>query len=239
MHGTFESFEATRTETRTRPAAAIFPQAFPKTERTKALIDLMQPTTLRRVEAREHVFCEGDPRTHVFEVETGAIVVYKVLPDGRRQVMSFAYPGDLIGLGASSEHTLNAQAASPAKLRCLAAHSLEEAAGRDPALAVKLYRAVSRELTETQSLLVSIGQQTALERVATFLFSLDQRAKARGENVLHLPMRRSDIADFLGLTIETVSRTFTKLRTMGVIKVTHGTEVRIVDGCELEALTGQ
>ena len=239
MHGALQTLDAPRTLTYPTPAAPLLNREFPRTERSPALIDRMQPATVRRVDSREHVFCEGDPRTHVFEVEEGAIVIYKVLPDGRRQVVSFAYPGDLIGLGATTEHTLNAQAASRAKVRCIAAQNLDEAAGRDPALAVKLYRAVSRELSETRSLLVSIGQQTALERVATFLFSLHKRAETRGDAAINLPMRRSDIADFLGLTIETVSRTFTKLRTMGVISVTHGTEVRVDDAEELEILTGQ
>lgn len=239
MHGALDTLDAPRTQTYSSPAQALLRREFPRAERTQSQIDRMQPATVRRIDSREHVFCEGDPRTHVFEVEEGAIVIYKVLPDGRRQVVSFAYPGDLIGLGSSPEHTLNAQAASRAKVRCIAAQNLDEAAGRDPQLAVKLYRAVSRELSETRSLLVSIGQQTALERVSTFLYSLYKRGEARGDAMIHLPMRRSDIADFLGLTIETVSRTFTKLRTMGVISVTHGTEVHIDDANELSLLTGQ
>lgn len=196
--------------------------------------------TLRRLDPREHVFCEGDPRTHVFQVEEGTIVIYKVLPDGRRQVIGFAYPGDLLGLGTSGDHMFNAQATSMAKVRCLGAQALEEAAAHDAPLALKLYRAISLELSAARNLLISIGQQSAIERVAAFLVTLDRRSgEAEGDtSVIRLPMRRSDIADFLGLTIETVSRTLTKLRVMRVIEIVNGTEVHICARARLEQLAG-
>ena len=87
---------------------------------------------LRRVEAKEFVFAEGDPTTHVFRVETGAIALYKVLADGRRQIVGFAYPGDLIGLGAQGEHVMNAQAIKPTRLRCLPIATLHHSAAKDP-----------------------------------------------------------------------------------------------------------
>ena len=196
--------------------------------------------TLRRLDTREHVFYEGDPRTHVFQVEEGTIVIYKVLPDGRRQVIGFAYPGDLLGLGTSGDHLFNAQATSAAKIRCLGAHALEEAAAHDAALALKLYQAISLELSAARNLLISIGQQSALERVAAFLVALDRKtgvADGSG-SMIRLPMRRSDIADFLGLTIETVSRTLTKLRVMQMIEIVNGTEVHLRARTRLEQLAG-
>ena len=83
--------------------------------------------SLRRVEAKEFVFIEGDPTTHVFRIETGAVALYKVLADGRRQIVGFAYPGDLIGLGAQGEHVMNAQAIKPTRLRCLGVATLHPA----------------------------------------------------------------------------------------------------------------
>jgi CRP/FNR family transcriptional regulator len=203
--------------------------------------DPLSGATTRRLEAREHVFCEADPRTHVFKVEEGTVILYKVLPDGRRQVIGFACPGDLIGLGASGDdHLFNAQATSDGKVRCLSAPALEEAASRDPALALKLYNAISLELSAARNLLISIGQHSALERVASFLLTLLRRAApAEGDGgTIHLPMRRADIADFLGLTIETVSRTLTKLRTMGVIEIANGTEVNVCSRARLERIAG-
>src|SRR5262245_66486339 len=89
---------------------------------------------LRRVEAKEFVFIEGDPTTHVFRVETGAVALYKVLADGRRQIVGFAYPGDLIGLGAQGELVMKAQAIKPTRLRCLGVAALHRLAAPDPGL---------------------------------------------------------------------------------------------------------
>jgi CRP/FNR family transcriptional regulator, anaerobic regulatory protein len=202
--------------------------------------DRFERGTIRRVEAKEHVFCDGDTRSHVYRIEEGVIALSKLLGDGRRQIIEFAYPGDYIGLGTLREHIFDAQATCAAKVRCLSATALEQEASRDAGLALRLYKAVSAELAAARSLLVSVGQQSAMERIAGFLLGLSARTSNEGgEVVVKLPMRRSDIADLLGLTIETVSRTITKLRTMQVIDVVRGTEVRIVDIERLKELAGQ
>lgn len=200
--------------------------------------DRFERGTIRRIEAKEHVFCDGDPRTHVFRIEEGVIALSKLLGDGRRQIIEFAYPGDYIGLGTLREHIFDAQATCAAKVRCLSARALEQEASRDASLALRLYKTVSAELAAARSLLVSVGQQSAMERVAGFLLGLSARAEG-DENIVKLSMRRSDIADLLGLTIETVSRTITKLRTMKVIDVLRGTEVHILDSGRLVELAGQ
>lgn len=195
-----------------------------------SLDDRMAHAAVRRLLAKEHVFCEGDDREHVFRVEDGVIAVYKTLPDGRRQIIDFAYPGDLIGLGVLSEHVLSAQATVPSRVRCLSASTLERMAESDASLALKLYKSVCQELAATRSLLVTVGQRSAIERVAAFLVALHRRTAAGGSSTIKLAMRRSDIADLLGLTIETVSRTLTKLRTMGVIDIEQGgSRVQLLD----------
>lgn len=194
------------------------------------LDDRMAHAALRRLQAKEHVFCEGDDREQVFRVEDGVIAVYKTLPDGRRQIIDFAYPGDLIGLGVLSEHVLSAQATVASKVRCLSAPALERMAESDAGLALKLYKSVCQELAATRSLLVTVGQRSAIERIAAFLVGLHRRTAPSGSSIVKLAMRRSDIADLLGLTIETVSRTLTKLRTMGVIEIEQGgTSVQLRD----------
>jgi CRP/FNR family transcriptional regulator len=186
--------------------------------------------TVRKLESKEHVFCEGDPRFHVFRVEEGVIAIYKTLCDGRRRIIDFAYPGDLIGLGALDDHILSAQATCTSKVRCLSASALEALAETDANLALKLYKSVSQELAATRSLLVTVGQRSAVERVASFLLALHRRSGDGEGSTVTLAMRRSDIADLLGLTIETVSRTLTKLRTMSVIEVEQGgTTVTLCD----------
>jgi CRP/FNR family transcriptional regulator len=202
------------------------------------LEETLAHATLRRVEAKEFVFIEGDPTTHVFRVETGAVALYKVLADGRRQIVGFAYPGDLIGLGAQGEHVMNAQAVKPTRLRCLAVAALHRSAARDPALGFKLYEAVARELAAARDLMLTTGQRSATERVVSFLLAFSLRAERNGLDPcdFELPMTRADIADFLGLTIETVSRTFTKLKTLGLIQLPLSNRVNLIDLDQLESL---
>jgi CRP/FNR family transcriptional regulator len=194
--------------------------------------------SLRRVEAKEFVFAEGDPTTHVYRVETGAIALYKVLADGRRQVMGFAYPGDLIGLGAQAEQVMNAQAIKPTRLRCLPVASLRRSVDQDPMLGFQLYEALAKELAATRDLMLTTGQRSATERVAGFLLAFSRRNERNGNDpaCFELPMTRADIGDFLGLTIETVSRTFTKLKMLGLIELPQSSRVKLMDIAELENL---
>jgi CRP/FNR family transcriptional regulator len=204
------------------------------------LEDRLAHATIRKLESKEHVFCEGDPRIHVFKVEEGVIAIYKTLCDGRRRIIDFAYPGDLIGLGVLGEHILSAQATCPAKVRCLSASALEGLAETDATLALKLYKAVCQELAATRSLLVTVGQRSAVERVASFLLALHRKAPSEANDTVTLAMRRSDIADLLGLTIETVSRTLTKLRSLGVIDVEQGgTTVKLCDVTRLVEMANE
>ncbi len=202
------------------------------------LDDRLATSPLRRVEAREHLWCEGDQRTHVYRVETGSVCVYKVLPDGRRHVVDFAFPGDLVGLGLTPEHTFNAQALVGTRLKGLTVGAFNQALREDSRWAIKLYEALSMELEAARAQLLMVSKRVSTERVASFLLTLSERnAKRGGESeVISLPMRRIDIADFLGLTIETVSRTFTKLKTSRVISLLPGNLVRIVDRSRLEEL---
>src|SRR6516165_7087130 len=126
---------------------------------------------LKRVEAKEFVFVEGDAASYVYRVETGAVALFKVLADGRRQIVGFAYPGDLIGLGAMGEHVMNAQAIKPTRLRCLPVGTLHQAATNDPTLGFKLYEALARELAATRDLILTTAQRSAMERVAGFLLA--------------------------------------------------------------------
>lgn len=193
---------------------------------------------LRRVEAKEFLFAEGDSISHVYRIETGALALFRVLADGRRQVLGFAYPGDIVGLGVDDEHTMNAQAVKPTRVRCMSMASLRQSATCDPDLGFRLYEAMARELAATRDLMLTTGQRSAVERVASFLLAFSRRNQRNGldPSNIELPMTRTDIGDFLGLTIETVSRTFTKLKLMGLIELPHSNEVQLLDLDQLEDL---
>jgi CRP-like cAMP-binding protein len=222
-----ESIDVAPTESTARRVPALNP-----------LDSRMGAGAVRTIEAREHIFCEGDPATHIFRVEAGHVCIYKTMPDGRRQIIDFAFPGDLIGLGAMQAHGSNAQATERTRVRSVPIATLHQVARDDAALGLELYRAMSRELIAARELLITVSQRTAAERLAAFLLALSRRNERNGQNPreIVLPMTRSDIADFLGLTIETVSRTFTKFRNEGLIELAHCVLVTIRDLDDLKAM---
>ena len=206
-----------------------------KSDTTHDLPSGMTEGSVRVIDAKEHLFCEGDPASYVYLVEAGHACIYRMMSDGRRQVIDFAYPGDVIGLGALGTHAANAQATVKTWVRCVPIATLHETAYRDACLAIKLYKALSQELLAAREHVFTVSKCSATERVAAFLLALSRRNARRGENAaeLVLPMTRADIADFLGLTIETVSRTFSKVRASGLIDIEHCILVTIRDLDEL------
>ena len=192
----------------------------------------------RVLQAREHVFFEGDAKDHVYLVEKGTVCLYKTLSDGRRQIVDFAYPGDLIGLGAPGDHVFSAQALTLTRLRCLPAGLLHEMARQDPQVGMQLYRVLSDQLLAARDLLLTVGQRNATERLGALLLALSRRNERYDADParIALPMTRADIADFLSLTIETVSRTFTKLRHAEIIDLAQSSLVIIRDPKALEQL---
>lgn len=216
---------------------AIQSRTFPKTDTqaarpsVAAFDESVMGGAMRIVDRKEHVFFEGDPVGHIYKVEAGHVCIYRLLADGRRQVIDFAFPGDFIGLGASGQYAMSAQATEKTRLRCLPVSELRNVISQNPKLGLELYEAIACELGATRELLMSVSHRTAQERIAGFLLALSQRNARRGEDAttIVLPMTRTDIADFLGLTIETVSRTISKLRAEGIIELEHCILVTVRD----------
>lgn len=204
----------------------------------QGLDNWIRRTAPKVMQAREHVFFEGDAITHIYQVEHGTVCLYKTLQDGRRQIVDFAHPGDFIGLGAGGDHVFSAQAITLTRLRCLPAGALHEVACHNPDIGMQLYRALSEQLLAARDLLLTVGQRNATERLAALLLALSRRNERNGTNCarIALSMTRADIADFLSLTVETVSRTFTKLRQSGIIDLVHSSLVVIKDRSALEQL---
>ncbi len=190
---------------------------------------------LKTLAPHEQLFREGETKTNIYQVLDGAFVLYRLLPNGRRQVTGFAIAGDMIGLGAGKHHVCSAESSGAAKVRALPAITLHRMAGEDSHLSMQLYDAMSQELATAQDLLMAVGRLNAAERVATFLLGLSERnARAlRPSDRIELPMTRCDIADFLGLTTETVSRTLTKLANARIIS-RHPGYIRILEAEALE-----
>ena len=203
------------------------------------LVEHEWPRSMRRYIAdKGTLYSEGDPRTHVYKVMSGAICLYRMLEDGRRQVIDFAFDGDIIGLGSGRLETCNALAVRATQVSCLPIGTMLAAAKADTRIALGLYEALSRELVVAQEHLMCVGHRGATERVASFLVILSRRNVVRGHapDVVELQMSRADIADFLGITIETVSRTLTKLRVQGLIDIEQITTLRLTSISGLVAL---
>lgn len=172
----------------------------------------------RRLEPLTPLFREGDATVHFYEILEGVVRAYKIFPDGRRQIVAFAFAGDIVGFGHGDSYRFDCDTITTARVRAIPRSSLLRAMRDRPELGEKLLDVAAGEVASMQDLSILLCRKTAVERIATFLISMaaKQDGSVIGER-LSLPMCRADIADFLGLTIETVSRTMTKLRAMRVI----------------------
>ena len=162
----------------------------------------------------EEVFGEGEGAEYLYQVKPGCVRTYKVLTDGRRQVGGFYLPGDVFGIEAADEHMFSAEAIVPSTVTVLKRSMVASRAAGDSTLARQLLELTVSELQRAQGHVLLLIK-TAQERVVGFLLEMAGRASNRSE--IELPMSRQDIADYLGLTIETVSRTLTQLERSSAI----------------------
>jgi CRP/FNR family nitrogen fixation transcriptional regulator len=156
----------------------------------------------------QEIYAQGEKAGSIYQVEFGAVRVYRLLADGRRQISAFYLPGEVFGLEADASHHFFAEAIIGTSIRMFSILGSAD-------ISQKLLTLTLRSLTRAQEHLLVLGRQTAAERVAAFLLDLAERQG--GIEQVDLPMSRMDIGDYLGLTIETVSRVFTRLKEKGII----------------------
>lgn len=175
------------------------------------------------------IFAQGAPARRIYRVVSGAVRTVALMCDGRRQIGAFYFPGDWFGIEASPAHQYAAEALSEVRLESHDRSAIMSL-GVHPELGAELMAAMVKELSRAHDHMMLLGRKTAEEKVATFLIDLDTRG------VRDLPMRRQDIADYLGLTIETVSRMFSHLQQAGVITICNTRRLVILDRQELAGL---
>lgn len=161
------------------------------------------------------IYGEHEPADYVYKVLTGTVRVYKILQDGRRQIEGFYFPGDVFGMELGSHHASSAEAVSASTIAVVRRSALMAAAAKDPDVSNRLWTHTAHELEQARRHAMLLVK-TAQERVASFLIDISNRYN--GEAV-ELPMSRQDIADYLGLTIETVSRTLTQFQQTSAIEL--------------------
>jgi CRP/FNR family transcriptional regulator, nitrogen fixation regulation protein len=172
------------------------------------------------------IFGEKEPADYVYQVASGAVRTYKLLSDGRRQIGAFHLVGDIFGLEIGIEHRFTAEAIVDTTVRLMKRRSLELVAESDAKVARNLLSMTTSNLRHAEDHMLLLGRKTSLERVAAFLIEMDRRSTAAG--ILALPMCRRDIADYLGLTLETVSRALSKLHGLGVLDFLGNNQRQIV-----------
>jgi CRP-like cAMP-binding protein len=181
------------------------------------------------------IYGEGEPADYVYKVVSGTVRTYKVLSDGRRQIGAFYLTGDVFGLEMGEEHTFSAEAITDSKVLVIKRSAVVALAERDHDVARQLWSLTSGELRRAQDHIMLLVK-TAQERVASFLLEMAQRLPAG--NAIELPMSRQDIADYLGLTIETVSRTLTHLENTAAIELPSSRRIVLRNRMALGRLNG-
>jgi CRP/FNR family nitrogen fixation transcriptional regulator len=169
----------------------------------------------------QEIFGEGDPADCVYQVVSGAVRAFRVLTDGRRQIADFYLPGDVFGIELGNERRSAAEALGETVVVVARRQTLMA----EPEEGARLWRLALCQLQRSQDHVLTLGRRSALERVASFLVDMAERLDADRE--FDLPMSRQDMADFLGLTIETVSRTLTQLQADGLIAFSGCRRVRL------------
>ena len=170
---------------------------------------------------------ENEPADYVYQVKKGAVRSYKLLSDGRRQIGAFHLVGDIFGLTNGENHRFTAEAVVDTTLWLMKRRSLEVISQTDGVLARNLLSLTTRSLQHAEDHMLLLGRKDSLEKVATFLLEMDKRLA----DAMTLPMSHRDIADYLGLTLETVSRALSRLRRAGAISLAGDTlrEITILD----------
>ncbi|MDJ0511943.1 MAG: helix-turn-helix domain-containing protein [Methyloceanibacter sp.] len=179
------------------------------------------------------IFAEGEAAGYVYKIVSGVVRVSKLLPDGRRQISAFHLPGDMFGFEVDDVHHVSAEAIGPVKVIAYKWQNLLSATSSSSFVHELLNRTMIG-LRQTQDHLLLLGRKNALERLAAFLIEMVRRTGS--EQSLHLAMPRHDIADYLGLTLETVSRMFAELKDAGIIKLESARQVSVLDMPKLEAM---
>jgi CRP/FNR family transcriptional regulator len=181
---------------------------------------------------------EGDPARHFFNLNHGAVKLFKSLPDGRRQITGFMGAGDFLGLAAGQTYCFSAEALDEVRLCRFDRMELRQVFGAFPLLERRLLDVASHELVAAQEQMLLLGRKTALERFASFLLAWSGRSgPCAADSKLALPMTRADLADYLGMTFETVSRSISALKRRKLIDTDAAHHITILDPVGLEQVT--
>lgn len=212
--------------------------------RTRSICSVIDPDNMARLAQYSHRLSvapgktfiqEGEAATDFYIVTAGHVKLFTLMPDGRRQITGFGQSGDFLGLASGATYAFSAEALGPLSLCRFSRTGLGLLRREFPELELRLMEEASRELVQAQRRMLLLGRKTARERLASFLLEQHHLSPTK-EIVIHLPMSRTGIADYLGLTIETVSRTLNALQREMMITITQVTQITLLNLPALEHL---
>jgi CRP/FNR family transcriptional regulator len=198
-----------------------------------------------KVQPGEPLAEPGDSASTFSVILSGAVKLMKLMPDGRQQIVGLQYAPDFLGRPFLNESDVLAEAVTETKVCTFSRGAIERMIAEAPGLEHRLYLQAMAELEDARELLLTLGRRTARERVATFLLFVVRQARrnepedAPKDAVLSLLLTRAEIADFLGLTIETVSRQLNQLQSLGIIEIEHNRSIKVLDEARLHHQAGE
>lgn len=200
--------------------------------------------SIRSLRARISLFIEDESTDRVHELLSGVVSLSRTLPDARRQVVGFVFPGEIFTPSGLAFHTSDApfctaETLTPVKVALYRRSHLDDLLHERPDMTRSLLAASRRSLFRAQGQMLLLGRMSAIERLASFLLMMAEQQDVTGPTPLHLPMSRRDIADYLGIRIETVSRGFARFQASGLIKSETRTTLRIMNRDRLLELAGR
>jgi CRP/FNR family transcriptional regulator len=200
------------------------------------LRELCRHSTRRKLDAGCEIVAQGEEVSSYSNIMNGVVKLCKVMPDGRQQIVGLQFAPDFIGRPFVPESTLSAEAATPTEICVFPRGLLDRMIADTPELQHNLHAQALKELDAAREWMLTLGRRTAQEKVASLLYLIATHAEPETtcSTTFDLPLSRAEIADFLGLTIETVSRQMTKLRKQGVIRIENNRHIVVPDMDELE-----
>lgn len=210
---------------------------------SEQLVELAKGSTRQLVEAGSELASHTEDFEHYSNILSGVVKLTKMLPDGRKQIVGLQFAPDFVGHPFTADSTTMAEAATDVRLCSFSRKTVEKMMTKQPDFEHRLFRQTVKELDQARDWMMTLGRKNATEKVASFLLMIARNIDPAADPMrqtcsFELPLSRADIADFLGLTIETVSRQLTRLRLDGVIRVENSRNVVIEDLPRLAKLTG-
>jgi CRP/FNR family transcriptional regulator len=209
----------------------MIPRPVPQLSSPRIVRELMETGRRARIESGATLFREGDPVTDVFCIAAGNVIVTRHAENGGRQIIAFLFPGDFLGMTFAEAHLTGAEALTNAEVWALPQATLKRGLESRAELGFAFAEMATRIINSEMDVIFTLGRKNARARVASFILYLRGRQELLGRptDPVQMPMTRQDIADFLGLTMETVSRSFSQLRASGCIAADNPPDVHIAD----------